>query len=71
MALSDEQVDWLEKFFEACEQNEGKLGNWESSFVADMKARFEKYRDTMFVSDKQGNQLRRIWGKVTGNDQGF
>ena len=52
------------------EEFEGLLENarmnaandWEESFVADMKTRFEEYGMSMFISEAQQKRLERIDG---------
>lgn len=53
-----------EQEFEAMIENArmNAANDWEESFVADMKARYEDYGRRMFISDSQKEHLERIAG---------
>jgi hypothetical protein len=53
--------DELESLLEDARMNAST--DWEESFVADMKERFEKYGMGMFISDAQQKHLERIAGE--------
>lgn len=36
------------------------LDDWESEFIGKMRANFEKYGDTMYISEKQMDKLKVI-----------
>ncbi|MBP8789661.1 MAG: hypothetical protein KBH41_19790 [Azonexus sp.] len=50
--------DELEGIMEDARMNAST--DWEESFVADMKERFDKYGMGMFISDAQREHLERI-----------
>lgn len=50
-----------EEFKELLEKARMNAANdWEESFVADMRARYDQYGKRMFISDSQQRNLERI-----------
>ena len=48
----------FEELLEGARMN--AANDWEESFVADMKARYDQYGRRMFISDAQQGHLERI-----------
>lgn len=48
----------FESLLESARMN--AANDWEESFVADMKARYEQYGRRMYISDSQTDHLERI-----------
>lgn len=48
-------------FEEALDEAEDKArGNWEEQFVADLREKFSRFENLMFVSDRQVEMLMKI-----------
>jgi hypothetical protein len=62
--LNEEQCEEVENCLTNCEENQGKLTGWEVGFIADMRARFDKYAKFMFISERQWETLRKLSNKV-------
>ncbi len=46
--------------------SDGKLSDWEKSFLGDQIARTDQYGDDIRISPKQQGVLERIYGKLAG-----
>lgn len=63
MGYSTEQVQDLEEKIDAA-LNGGRLSAWQTTFLMDMKDRFERYGPKTRLSDKQTNKLYEIIGSA-------
>lgn len=61
MGYSPEQIRDLEEKIDTA-LNGGRLNAWQSKFLSDMRARFERYGSKTRLTDKQTNKLYEIIG---------
>jgi hypothetical protein len=55
--------DHFEDFAEAlCEAEACASTDWEMEFVADLRQRFDRYGDAMYLTLRQADTIRRICG---------
>lgn len=58
MALSQDECEWLDKFFEQSE--DAGLTGWNETFVDDQRTRYAQYKAEIRLSPMQWKQLFRI-----------
>jgi hypothetical protein len=64
MALTEDQETSLSEVLDMAQDSEQLLSDWERTFIADFREKYEKYGATVFVSAKQWGILDRIRGKL-------
>jgi hypothetical protein len=58
--MKAEEIDDFDTLLETAEEQAEK--DWDVNFVSDLRDKYEQYRDNLYVSDAQLEQLERIAG---------
>lgn len=68
MSITKKDDERLALMLKALEGQEGNMSDWQNNFIADQRKRHARFKDQIYMSDRQWGAIEKIYEEVTGQD---